>query len=286
MILQEKMDELKSFVLCQHEELQKFLHRWHSELRTGLGLPVASVGSADATVDVATQPYTPDVPPGRYETIDGLNVEVLSQDPSTRLLVLALENPDSPQEKLQSISPGLFTLLFKPAKAASITSNLALVDHEFEYQPDPGLVERMTAWSESFDWPSIHSGYNEVCDRLVKLDRALAARNKIDSQTCFIEALFLFYLFGNRLGYSADGHFKVLHETIFSLVDPDIEGALQTQLLYKQEHIETDFREFVLYDPTDVAREPLRYFLTYAVKDHYFPNALPMTKGCFLKARR
>jgi len=289
MILQSKMDELQTFLKKQDEERAGFLKKWEAEMREELGLPrspAARLGlSFDPGVEFKSLPPSADVAPGLYNTRDGLTVEVTVQDPETKLLVLEMPSYVPARDRLQTMSVGIFAELFVPLQTKPANQGLNLVDREFEYQTDPAKREHLANWQRNFDWGAIEEQYNALCEKFVKLDKSLNAKNKEGTQMYFLEALFLFYILGNRLGYASAFNFRSLHETIFSLVDRTPEAALRTQHHYLGQAIETEYREVPLYDPADVMREPERFYLTFSAKDQGSPDGSLLPKGCFLQAK-
>lgn len=287
MILQSKMEELQAFLHKQEEERTAFLKKWEADMREELGLPRSAISQLGVSFDDVTftrLPEAEDVKAGMYHTREGLTVEVTMQDPHTRLLVLEMPAYVPARDRLQTMSVGIFTELFVRAEASAPAKTLELVNQEFEYQTDPAKREHLVSWQKNFDWAAIQEQYQALCDKFVRLDKSLNAKEKESTQMYFLEALFLFYLLGNRLGYSAAFNFRALHETIFSLVDHNAEAALKTQNHYLGQAIETEFREVLLYDPADVMKLPEKFYLTYSARDQAGPEgALP--KGCFLRSK-
>jgi hypothetical protein len=289
MILQSKMEELQAFLRKQDEERTAFLKKWEADMREELGLPrspAAKLGvSFEPGVEFKQLPPSSDVPAGLYNTRDGLTVEVTLQDPETKLLVLEMPPYVPARDRLQTMSVGIFTELFVPVDASPTTNTLDLVNHEFEYQTDPAKREHLASWQKNFDWVAIQEQYEALCEKFVRLDKSLGGRDKEATQMYFLEALFLFYILGNRLGYSSAFKFRSLHETIFSLVDHTAEAALHTQNLYWGQAVETEYREVLLYDPADVMRAPEKYYLTFSAKDQASPDGAVLPKGCFLRSK-
>jgi hypothetical protein len=289
MILQSKMDELHAFLSKQDEERSAFLKKWEEGMREELGLPRSPMSRLGLSFDPSTTftklPPVQDVSAGIYHNREGLTVEVTSQDPESKLLVLEMPAYVPARDRLQTMSVGIFNELFVPAEPMAVVKSVELVNQEFEYQTDPGKREHLMAWKENFDWTAITTQYEALCDKFVKLDRALAAKDKDSTQMYFLEVVFLFYVLGNRLGYSAAFHFRALHESIFSLVDHNPEAALRTQNYYLSQAIETEYREVQLYNPLDVMKLPEKYYLTYSAKDQGSPDGGALPKGCFLRSR-
>lgn len=287
MILQSKMDELRAFLKKQEQERDMFLNKWEEDAREELGLPrspASKLGLSFEEVTFTSLPSAAEVRPGIYHTREGLTVEVTMQDPHSKLLVLEMPAYFGPRGRLQTMSVGIFNEIFTPAEPTSVVKSVELVNHEFEYQTDPAKREHLMAWQKNFDWSTVQEQYQALCDKFVRLDRSLNAKEKEATQMNFLEVLFLFYLLGNRLGYSGAFHFRALHETVFSLVDDNAEHALRTQNHYLSQAIETEFREVLLYDPSDVMKLPERLYLTFSVKDQAGPDGV-LPKGCFLRSK-
>jgi hypothetical protein len=288
MILQSKMEEMQLFMKKQEQERGAFLENWEKDMREELGLPRTPASRLGVSFDPGTEfkslPPVQDVAAGLYHTREGLIVEVTMQDPETKLLVLELPSYIPARDRLQTMSVGIFSELFVLSEPMSVVKSVNLVNEEFEYQTDPGKREHLMAWQKNFDWVMVQEQYQALCDKFVRLDRSLNAKEKEATQMNFLEVLFLFYLLGNRLGYSGAFHFRSLHETVFSLVDDNAENALKTQNYYLSQAIETEYREVLLYDPADVMKLPERLYLTFSAKDQAGPEgALP--KGCFLRSK-
>lgn len=289
MILQSKMEELQAFMRKQEEERLAFLKKWETDVREELGLPRSPASRIGLSFDPGTTftklPPVQDVTAGIYHNREGLTVEVTSQDPETKLLILEMPAYVPSRDRLQTMSVGIFNELFVPAEPMAIVKSVELVNQEFEYQTDPGKREHLMAWKENFDWAAITTQYEALCDKFVKLDRALAAKDKDSTQMYFLEVIFLFYVLGNRLGYSAAFHFRALHETIFSLIDHNGDAALRTQNYYLSQAIQTEYREVQLFDPLDVMKLPEKYYLTFSAREQASPDNGILPKGCFLRSR-
>lgn len=288
MILQSKMEEIQTFLKKQEQDRDAFLQNWEKDMREELGLPRTPASRLGVSFDPNTEfrslPPGQDVAAGLYHTREGLIVEVTMQDPETKLLVLELPAYIPARDRLQTMSVGIFNELFIPSEPAPVVKSVNLVNEEFEYQTDPGKREHLMAWQKNFDWGTIHEQYQALCDKFVKLDRSLNAKDKESAQMNFLEVLFLFYLLGNRLGYSGAFHFRALHETVFGLVDDNAAAALRTQNFYLSQAIETEYREVLLFDPADVMKLPEKLYLTFSAKDQAGPEG-SLPKGCFLRSR-
>lgn len=284
MILQSKMDELQTFLHKQEEERVAFLKKWEEDMREELGLPRSpayKLGVSFEDVTFTKLPPTTEVRAGLYHSREGLTVEVTTQDPNTKLLVLEMPSYVGPRDRLQTMSVGIFNELFVPAEPIPVVKSMELVDREFEYQTDPGKREHLMAWKENFDWAAIQKQYEALCAKFVLLDRSISAKDKDSALMYFLEVMFLFYILGNRLGYSGAFNFRVMHETIFALVDHTADAAMRTQQMYAGMAIETEYREVLLYDPADVMKLPEKLYLTFSAKDQAGPEGM-LPKGCFL----
>lgn len=291
MLLQNKIRELTAFLNKQAEELRAFLQKWEKELRADLGL----AKSAETTIGLSFLPgleltRIPDaqsVLQGMYQTEDGLQVEVLAQHPETGLVAVELLDPESDTERFQSISPGLFKRMFQYVPPNPTVEGQALSFHTEEItEVDEQRRQQVAAWHRSFEWEAIHEAYDGMRDKLLRLDNAVMKKDQNAAQADYLEMFFLFYIMGNRLGFSCEQSFTKLHKAIFDLVDRTEEDAMKTKSYYNSKGIRTNYRELLVYDPSSVLAPPDSYFVTYATQPYESSSGHIVAEGGFLRSHR
>lgn len=290
MLLQNKMAELLSFTAKQREELTSFLLKWEKELRADLGLSRVPGGSVRLSfmpeMEINRVPDSRMVQQGIYEGPAGEKVEVMGQDVASGLIALEITEPEHENERFQSISPALFKRLFTYVPPDPAVSLQGVSFHtEQDSEVEALRREQVSAWHKSFSADSIAQDYEFFREKLDQLEQSLD-QGLENAKSEYLEAFFLFYVLGARLGFSGEQNFQKLHRKVFEMMDRDAEAAKQTQQFYARQLIDTRCREIKIYDPANVLQPPETYFITFSTCRQRDRTGVEIPEGGFLPPQR
>lgn len=273
------------------EELHQFLETWSKEVRSELklgDLPEQLLRDVLEPSNTARLASGAQVPTGVYSSNDhDLQVNVISQDPQTGLIVVEITYPTTIEERFQTMSPGIFFALFQPTDLESLRKKELL---EFYQQhgiaePDAQLLhheERIKCFSSKY----IEKARADVGRKLHVLDTNLYRADTETLKADFLELLFLVFVLGARIGFSPRHEFHSLYGGVCSLVDGTIEQCALTRKYYEDQGIETGYQVYELYDPVIEVIPPTHYYITFSSKDQVAASGMAYPKGCFLPTQR
>lgn len=285
MLIDRHQKRLEDFLAKQEEERKKFIRNMFEEINKDLNIVKGEEFlsrdflSGMVTVPEKVQPKIPHeyfVLPGVYRTPEGLRVNVLFQNPSTELVSLDMLGVDYRADNVQTISPGLFHRLFDREEVMEIK--------ELTYL---GEAQNQTkAWEDSFSWREVSYQFQLVAERFKTLAKSIEKQDGESAHVDVLEVLFLMFILAARLKHNSNNDFADLHRALFAMTDRTEEDAIQTQVMYRERGILTEYKTIRIFDPEDMTKQPVSYFVTLSLMKYKSESGNTIPAGGFLPSHR
>lgn len=285
MLIDRHQKRLEDFLAKQEEERKLFVRNLFTEINKDLNIVkgdeflTRDFLEGMVNVPAKTSPKVPAehfVMPGVYRNIDGLRVNVLFQNPSTELVSLEMLGTDYRSDNIQTISPGLFHRMFDREEVMEIK--------ELTYMGE--AQSQSKAWEESFSWPEVNYQFQLVAERFKTLAKSIDKKDSDAAHVDVLEVLFLMYILASRLRHNCNNDFADLHRALFAMTDRTEEDALQTQVMYRERGIFTEYKTIRIYDPEDMTKQAVNYYVTLSLMKHKAESGTTIPAGGFLPSHR